>query len=502
MPTEDDDSYVVLGSLPEPVVDSILDVTEFNTVEIPDDHHLVSVKLYGGETIELVVHKDYVEESSDESIYHLNSSLGEEDMEQLVDLHGICYVNNDNWWKINIQDVRYSALNNEWLLAEEAVFGVINRGDEGYFHCDEDYVRCGDTDNCYVDSDEAEYNDCNYCDGCEDYRDVNHHDFEDCCDDGRNNDQFNNHRTSSSFRVPVYDVDYKKRLLEFNKLNGIDSPTFSKSNGMEYTFGVEIETHRGYIDCWDDLNVASVYDGSIEGNEYVTGVLKGDYGFNHLKKICNAINDSGHQLNSKCGVHVHIGGVFNRRFTIMLLKLCYHLQDDIYRMMPISRVTNSYCKPIPTWASKINFQNFREILGRYIYGGENDVLNKNYNKKNRIDRYSSSRYKWVNINNYSTGSGIPTVEFRVHGASMSYEKLRNWTLICMSLVRYAENNQKQIWTNLVDITLKNVLIASLGPNLGEQINSYHIERVNKFDNTTGQSSSLPSAILERNGVIM
>ena len=56
MPTEDDDSYVVLGSLPEPVVDSILDVTEFNTVEIPDDHHLVSVKLYGGETIELVVH--------------------------------------------------------------------------------------------------------------------------------------------------------------------------------------------------------------------------------------------------------------------------------------------------------------------------------------------------------------------------------------------------------------------------------------------------------------
>jgi hypothetical protein len=171
-------------------------------------------------------------------------------------------------------------------------------------------------------------------------------------------------------------------------------------------------------------------------------------------------------------------------------------------MMPPSRVTNTYCKPIPTWASEVNFQNFRNLLCKYIYGGnDNDVLDKNRNKKGYHERYAGTRYRWVNINNFSTNSGRPTVEFRVHGASLNYEKIRNWVLICMSIVRFAENRQKMIWSNLDSILLDTVVKDSLGPNLGEQVMRYYNKRVDKFDSTTGQSQMLPSAIIERLGVI-
>ena len=72
----------------------------------------------------------------------------------------------------------------------------------------------------------------------------------------------------------------------------------------------------------------------------------------------------------------------------------------------------------------------------------------------------------------------------------------------MSIVRFAENRQRLIWSNLNSICLDMVVKDSLGPNLGEQVMQYYTKRVDNFDSTTGQSSQLPSAILERNGVIM
>ena len=71
----------------------------------------------------------------------------------------------------------------------------------------------------------------------------------------------------------------------------------------------------------------------------------------------------------------------------------------------------------------------------------------------------------------------------------------------MSIVRFAENRQKMIWSNLDSILLDTVVKDSLGPNLGEQVMRYYNKRVDKFITTTGESSSLPSAILERDGVI-
>ena len=72
----------------------------------------------------------------------------------------------------------------------------------------------------------------------------------------------------------------------------------------------------------------------------------------------------------------------------------------------------------------------------------------------------------------------------------------------MSLVLFAENKQRDIYSNIDSILLDTVIKYSLGDNLGEQIMNYYNARVEKFSSTTGVSDRLPSAIIERDGEIV
>ena len=365
-------------------------------------------------------------------------------------------------WQSCSDDIVYSEYSDEFMEQREAVYGYINGQDLGYFHHTEDYVRVGDE--AYADTDIANEHEIYYNDCCDAYCHMDDHN---CGNDDDDDCYFDNIVSS-----------HKSDSLDTQKRYGTNSPTYSITNGMRYTFGVEIETSRGNLYERDYFNLKSVYDGSTSGPEYVTGVLKGDYGFNHLKDICEAVAED-HEINKRCGIHVHVGGVFNRLFTIMLLRLGHQLQDDIYRMMPPSRLGNTFCKYIPDYVLDITLSNWREHLGNYIHGTGN-TLDKHCNKKSRLGSYPSTRYRWINCVNFSSNSGKPTVEFRNHGASMSYDKIRNWTLICMAIVRYAENNQKRIFYNLSEITLEEVIKTSLGDNIGEQIMKYYEKRVALF----------------------
>ena len=480
---ESNDLDVTQFANPEPVCEPV--------VELPEDYVLARVE-DGAEYKEYAVPKAWVNEEG-----FIMTCLGCCEVEELIDMHEIAYVEG-SWREIcSFDDIVWSEACEEYLNRDNAQH-VYTRHGEDYVHYEDDYVRCNDTDDCYINQDVANYHDCHYCESCDEWRSAENHDFDECGNESRGG-RFNNQKNSQ----PHYTNAAQK--LKYHKDYGTNSPTWSISNGLRYTFGVEIETDSGRLDEWDDLNLNAVYDGSINGNEYVTGVLRGDYGFNHLKKIMNRINTSDvqHHVTRSCGIHVHIGGRFNRRFTIMLLRLCYHLQDDIFRMLPPSRVSNTYCKFIPTWASQVNFTNYKEVLAKYIYGGDGEiVLDKEHNKKRGIDRYRGTRYTWVNINNFSTASGRPTVEFRPHSSTLNYDKIRNWILICMSLVYYAENMQKQIYYNIGDVTLKGVLDAALGSNFGKQLYDYHLERRGKFAAQHKDNAKLPSDIIRLNGSIV
>lgn len=459
---------------------SAFDVTQFaeNNEEV-SNVVITTITLDSGSSLDIEVPKRALNDLGE-----LNPELlNQEDMLKIIDSYSVCYIDvHDCWMSGALRDFDYCNYDAYWMPSDETVLGINPDGDEDYFSYNESYVRCYDTDTIYYDSDTASNNGCYYCEHCDEYR-SEEHDFDDCGDDECDDRFFNN---------TVYPGTCK--TLDMKKRWGTCSPTYSISNGMKHTFGVEIETERGSLSDICEFNLKGVYDGSTSGVEYVTGVLKGDYGFNHLKGICNRISED-HEINQRCGVHVHIGGNFNRVFTIMLLRLGYKIQDEVFRMMPPSRIGNSFCKFIPTWAGvDINFQNWRNEIGRYIYA-EDAKLDRFRNKKCRHDQYASTRYRWININNFSTASGKPTIEFRCHGASMNYEKIRNWVLICMAIVSYAENNQRKVWYNIEDVTLKDVIMQSLGDNIGKQVYDYYKQRVELFKEPIKNSGKkLPSEL--------
>ena len=203
--------------------------------------------------------------------------------------------------------------------------------------------------------------------------------------------------------------------------------------------------------------------------------------------MCEHLNNCDAKVDRKCGVHVHIGDVeFNRRFSIMVLKLCLELESDIYKLLPESRQGNSYCKKLPRkLIDEMNFRNYRETLGEII---QNNIISRVYNKKMHHPggHYCNQRYYWVNIVNYSTTTGTNTIEFRPHSGSLDFKKIYNWLLICMSIVKFTENKQRRILTSSMSkhpITLNEVLKYSLNQKLYNQVYEYCVSRAKRFGHT-------------------
>ena len=280
-----------------------------------------------------------------------------------------------------------------------------------------------------------------------------------------------------------------------------EKTTYSKTGGMKYTFVVEIETSRGNYRDVENLsasglnliNTSAVYDGSVGGPEYVTGVLKGDMGVEQLERLCDALNQTNHEVNRRCGIHIHIGGAnFNRAFQAMAIRLAYQIQDQVYEMLPESRQNNTYCKKIDKSFRNINFKNANKKLAEYLFRGESSYdkdgnyshadwrkgFSKKLNKKNRLGRYPNTRYRWVNLVRCGTASNGETLEFRCHGGSLNFGKIYNWLMICMAIVRFIENNQARIMKK--GVTLLEILNEAFTPAERERLVQYINERRKNF----------------------
>jgi len=250
----------------------------------------------------------------------------------------------------------------------------------------------------------------------------------------------------------------------------------SKLGGMNYTFGVELETSRGNNSEMErevyenNLNTLACYDGSINGREYVTGVLKGNQGLEELEAICNSLNNTEHEVDRRCGVHVHIGGAnFNRAFGAMALRLACQIQDDIFEMLPESRRSNSYCPKIDVRKYKnTNFKNANKKIAEFVFG--RTKLDKHTNKKTDLGRYPNTRYNWMNMVRCSSQSNGETLEFRCHAGSLNFGKLKNWILVCMSIVRFIENNQARIMKK--GVTLLEILNEALPSEMRDEVFEY------------------------------
>lgn len=183
-----------------------------------------------------------------------------------------------------------------------------------------------------------------------------------------------------------------------------------------------------------------VSDSSINGSnakEMVSPILQGTEGLIDFRKACKALRLSNAQVNTSCGVHVHLDvndySIENFR---TLLKNQYLLENQIDKMMPKSRRANAnrFCQGFRS-ENQNNF--FRKV--------------DNCNTVNALANIFITRYFKLNLQSFQRHG---TVEFRQHGASTNYLKIKNWILICARLVEFSKQNI--LLTNLNEILDENL----------------------------------------------
>lgn len=284
-----------------------------------------------------------------------------------------------------------------------------------------------------------------------------------------------------------------------------------------YTFGVEIETSKGYVpprirnkfnwDCTRDMSINAIPNSTNRstagsGGEYVTGVLYGDKGIIELSKILNELNKRC-EINNTCGVHLHIGNIeFTKQTTVLLYYLLQTLENEIKQMLPVSRRDNSFCRGMKTLHFNFKHCNKDEfdfkirnyyntifkVIAQYdaiLYSSSkyNKFLNHPRGHRMGYDK-TSPRYWWVNLvpalfNTRNSNGDLRllkskrkkfvkstknhTIEFRNHSATLDINKVKNWILICMGIVSVAENNIKEIINGKVN-TLEDVMNLAYSRN--------------------------------------
>jgi hypothetical protein len=247
-------------------------------------------------------------------------------------------------------------------------------------------------------------------------------------------------------------------IVDRRHKEAIWSPSSKRFGSKKYTFGVEIETTYGKLSSYDieQLKIAMVSDGSIRAGEYITSPLQGDLGYRNLR-------DMMYVISNKCLVadegaaHVHIGGAkFNRRFSIISIMLACQLEREMFLMQPtIKDPRLKYCAGISKdygvspkdnkqWCgnySNIDFDNWKEVLGEYVFGQPFDREN---NSLAEVFRWSDQRYKWLNLINCNSNGRFETIEFRIFGVTTNFDKIYNYVLISMAFVWFVENKQARI----------------------------------------------------------
>jgi len=221
---------------------------------------------------------------------------------------------------------------------------------------------------------------------------------------------------------------------------GVDNNTNLKEttmNAQDFTFGIEIETTfpqseglrvgahgRGVQVPWlpegwlADADPSIRATGSRRGVEFVSPVLKGAEGLRQAVEAVKEIKSRGGQVNSSCGMHVHVG--FDKRDTKTLRRLIdtvANFEKAIFattgtknRELGIgSRFSTCWCKSLKQYGSRQAFER----------------------------RGSRDRYHALNI-----ATSKPTVEFRVFGATLNPEKLAAYVRMVVGICQKATNSKR------------------------------------------------------------
>lgn len=311
--------------------------------------------------------------------------------------------------------------------------------------------------------------------------------------------------------------EFQQKLDEQNILSGTDSVTNLIMESKPYTFGVEIETISGSFNDNREvahLNMKAVHDGSLrdldehgnqigqpKGKEYVTGVLFGDSGFEHLYQIFKTLQTKC-SVDRRCSVHVHMGSLsWNNQDIAVGYLLGLLIQEDIFKMLPKSRRRNPYCNdltPIDNKflkgidVKKLSKDEYNNLINslytqvfRIVSGGSSPSrrLHKNSvhpsGTNGGWDRERSHRYRWLNFTNIifnQRGNPIyKTIEFRNHSGTLNFKKAKNWILIVAAYCDFVHNNKIEILERFRDgkpYTINEIVAKSFSSKTSKPLKKY------------------------------
>lgn len=167
-----------------------------------------------------------------------------------------------------------------------------------------------------------------------------------------------------------------------------------------------------------------VTDGSIgyANAEVVSPILRGQDGFEQIRKVCLALEAHGCRVDRTTGFHVHVGARdrFSEQigFFKELVKTYAKYEPVIDQLVSRSRRANnsSWCRP--------------------------PVYNDAVERATTVDRVMSQanpngRYSKLNLHSYNVHG---TVEFRQHQGTTNAQKIENWVKLCLRMVAHAARN--------------------------------------------------------------
>lgn len=264
---------------------------------------------------------------------------------------------------------------------------------------------------------------------------------------GSRKDLVNRYKYTKGFGRFPYSFNRNYEAIDnFNVFDGRQELDETKNIGelLNYTFGLEFETNKGYIpenDCFKN-GLIPLRDGSISGLEYSTIVLNKSEGINLLKKaLGDLVKYTSYDWN--CSLHMHLGGFpLDEKKIWKLYKYLYKFQfmiqpyisDYAFHTKEFKNNGKDYCKPLPLYR---NFKSmYKSIANTYFFGDfyqahPNDI---EHHAKWRIP----SRYYFCNLVNLLCYDKNKTVEFRFLHPTFNYNRIIWWMLTFNALLYNAE----------------------------------------------------------------
>lgn len=310
-------------------------------------------------------------------------------------------------------------------------------------------------------------------------------------------DQGDNIITNSKNRF-TYPIDrcynFCKLQLKPTQLNLIPDPEFKYIN--KFTIGLEYETCGGnipWIDCLDK-NLIPLYDGSINGHEYVTFPLKNTE--LSIIKLHLKLLEKYTLYDLNCSLHIHFGNFPITYEKISdLCKYWYHFQIELKKYIPAFSYNTelyksngkAYNKP---WRKLNNLSQFYEKYTGNIYEDENsfylpNVFDQDENRKWEV----KGRYFNMNIMHLISGNNHKTVEFRFLRPTTCYSEIKWYLLVLSAFLNYVIISSG---TSYSKITLHKVLNNTFPKEITEKLEKQSIilNHLHKIQITNGDLAGI------------